>query len=413
MGLKAIICIALTLSAVTAMQRNESIIRGFPKFTMTATDEPIEYFDVESRSDSEGSGSGDEPVHDPIQRTRVHRNRTITFISDRTKQFLTGSWMTVFIPSVYTMVFTSSLLLNGLAILMFICKMKLRKPAVIYMLNLAIADLLFVLLLPFKISYHFCGNNWGFGPVMCRIVTAAFYCNMYCSVLLMMCISIDRFLAVVYPMQSLTWRSRENAAVVCLFMWCLAIGGVIPIVLSEQTAKIPELGITTCHDVLDISEFKGYYLYFFPIFCFIFFFIPMIITTVCYIRIIQCLNSTNVANKCKKTRAIFMTVTVLTVFIVCFVPTNIILLTHYLQFAHGYNETSYFAYLLSMCLGSLSCSLDPLIYYFGSSQCQRQLHNLLCCKNETDTASGTKYESSSKMETFSSNLSSQYKKLMA
>ncbi|MBN3285432.1 PAR1 protein, partial [Polyodon spathula] len=311
------------------------------------------------------------------------------------------------------MVFTSSLLLNGLAILMFICKMKLSKPAVIYMLNLAIADLLFVLLLPFKISYHVCGNNWGFGPVMCRIITAAFYCNMYCSVLLMMCISIDRFLAVVYPMQSLTWRSRETAAIMCISMWCLAIGGVMPFVLSEQTAEIPELGITTCHDVLDISEFKGYYLYFFPIFCFIFFFIPMIITTVCYIRIIQCLDSSNVANKCKKTRAIFMTVTVFTVFIVCFVPTNIILLTHYLQFAHGYSESSYFAYLLAMCLGSLSCSLDPLIYYFGSSQCQRQLRNLLCCKNETETASSTKYESSSKMETFSTNLSSQYKKLMA
>ncbi|XP_028661532.1 proteinase-activated receptor 1-like [Erpetoichthys calabaricus] len=403
-----ILCVAV-ISAVASEQLEGP--RGFPSFYSDVTDEPIDYLDVLNHKD-EGSGSG---MGVPEVRVSRKQNHSKMFITQTTKEYLTGRWMTLFIPSVYTMVFVASLLLNGLAILMFIFKVKLTKPAVIYMLNLAFADLLFILLLPFKISYHFSGNNWTYGPVMCRIVTAAFYCNMYCSVLLVMCIAIDRFLAVVYPMQSLSWRSRENAIIVCVSMWFLSVGGVMPILLSEQTARIPDLSITTCHDVLDIKQFQGYYLYFFPIFCFVFFFIPMIVTSVCYIRIIQCLGSTNVASKCRKTRAIFMAVVVFTIFIVCFAPTNIILLTHYLRFANGYNENSYFAYLISMCLGSISCTLDPLIYYFGSSTCQRHLHNLLFCKGDAVEISYAKSDSqSSKMETFSNSLqSSQYKKLLA
>ncbi|XP_015221147.2 proteinase-activated receptor 1-like [Lepisosteus oculatus] len=328
-------------------------------------------------------------------------NTTRGNIPKEAKEYLTGPLMTILIPTVYTLVFIISCPLNAIAIFMFILKIRPKKPAAIYMLNLAVADLLFVLLLPFKISYHFNGNNWGYGPAMCRIVTFAFYCNMYCSVLLVMCISVDRLLAVVYPMKSLTWRRRKNAMIVCCTMWLLAIGGVMPILLSEQTVDVSELNITTCHDVLKFEELKGYYLYFFPIFCSIFFYIPLICITVCYVRIIRCLKASNAANRTKKSRAIFMAITVFTVFVVCFLPTNIVLLIHYAQFATGYNDKSYMAFLLSMCIGSVSCCLDPVVYYFGSSQYQKKVHSLLQCKSNLQTISSTQSERtwSSEMKT--------------
>ncbi|XP_009699991.1 PREDICTED: proteinase-activated receptor 1-like, partial [Cariama cristata] len=82
---------------------------------------------------------------------------------------------------------------NEQSILVFLKKMKIEKPAVVYMLNLALADVLFVSVLPFKIAYHFSGNDWAFGPQMCRFITAAFYCNileyLYFAYLLCVCIS--------------------------------------------------------------------------------------------------------------------------------------------------------------------------------------------------------------------------------
>uniref|UniRef100_A0A8C3X6S8 Proteinase-activated receptor 1 n=1 Tax=Cyanoderma ruficeps TaxID=181631 RepID=A0A8C3X6S8_9PASS len=312
----------------------------------------------------------------------LHEQR---MMSVQTARYLTSPWLTRFVPSVYTLVLVLSLPLNITAILVFLKKMKIEKPAVIYMLNLALADVLFVSVLPFKIVYHFSGNDWVFGPQMCRFITAAFFCNMYCSVMLMTSISFDRFLAVVYPVQSLGWRTLTRASLVCFIIWLVAITGVIPFLLREQTMEIPRLNITTCHDVLRESELHGYYVHFFSVFSSVFFIVPFIISTVCYTCIIRRLSSsTIVAKQNKKTRALLLCVAVFSVFIVCFGPTNVLLLIHYIHFSYDNSlEYLYFAYLLSVSISSISCCIDPFIYYYASSQYQRQFFSLFNSSKKT------------------------------
>ncbi|XP_039659229.1 proteinase-activated receptor 1 isoform X2 [Perca fluviatilis] len=394
--------------------------------SQNVTDEPFDYIDLpvlDSLRDGDGSGSGSEQdavkTHGPRRHPQKHY-----FVSEETKGFLQGHLATSFVPTVYMLIFIISVPLNLVAVVMFVHPVRPRKPAVIYMLNLACADLLFGLLLPFKIAYHYNGNNWIYGSFMCRVVTAAFYCNMYCSVLLMTCISIDRFLAVVYPMNSLTWRSPQTATAVCAAMWLLALGGVSPLLISGQTIYLPDLGITTCHDVQDVDKLQAYYLYFFPIYSSVFFFIPLVFTAVCYVRIIQALAAANVENRSRKTRAVVMAVIVLVVFVVCFTPTNIILMVHYVQLSHKSSDSSYQAYLLSMCVGSLSACLDPVLYYFASSQCQKQVAALLRCKRlaQADSSSATQSTRTSgrrdsgrscKMESIQTGLGSHYSRLVA
>lgn len=406
---------------------SEPFIRTFSGHFLMVTDEPIDFLSVLDnwREDHDGSGSGLDQ-QDAVKKKQVHHGthpepKKHYYVSAEAQGFLQGHLATTFVPTVFTLVFIISVPLNLVAVVMFVRRIRPKKPAVIYMLNLACADLLFALLLPFRISYHFHGNNWVYGGFMCRMVTAAFYCNMYCSVLLMMCISIDRFLAVVYPMDSLTWRSPRTASVVCGAMWLLALAGVTPLLLSNQTIHLPDLGITTCHDVQDVDKLRAYYLYFFPVYSSLFFFIPLVFTAVCYVRIVQALAAANVENRSRKTRAVVMAVAVLVVFVVCFTPTNIILLVHYVQLAHRSSDTSYQAYLLSMCVGSLSCCLDPVIYYFGSSQCQKQVAALLGCRSRpgaggSSQTGSTRTESSrtsQKMEGFQSTPGGQYRKLTA
>lgn len=341
------------------------------------TDEPIDYIDY---FDDEGSELEAVPLSKQgIRRTGVPFRKQY-FVSEETKAFLQGHLLTVFVPTVYTLVFVVSVPLNLIATVLFGCRVRPRKPAVIYMSNFACADLLFGLLLPFKISYHYHGNNWIYGSFLCRVVTAAFYCNMYCSVLLITCISADRFLAVVYPIKSLTWRRPRTAWAVCVAMWVLALSGVSPLLTSEQTLYLSDLNITTCHDVQDLEVLQVYHVYFFPIYTTLFFFIPLIFTLAFYARIIRALAATNVDNRSKKTRAVIMTALVVVVFVLCFAPTNVILLVHYVQLARGSSDGSYQAYLLCLCVGTVSCCLDPLVYYFGSSQCQRQVVAMLRCQ---------------------------------
>lgn len=392
------------------------------------TDEPFDYVDqsVDSLGDDgeNGSGSAQEPVKKHSHTGPRRHPQKRYFVSEDAKGFLQGRLATSFVPTVYTFVFIISVPLNLVAMVMFVHHIRPRKPAVIYMMNLACADLLFGLLLPFKIAYHYHGNNWIYGSIMCRAVTAAFYCNMYCSVLLITCISIDRFLAVVYPMNSLTWRSPKTASAVCAAMWLLALGGVSPLLITGQTMYLSDLGITTCHDVQDVEKLQAYYLYFFPIYSSVFFFIPLVFTVVCYVRIIQALAAANVGNRSRKTRAVVMAVVVLVVFVVCFTPTNVILMVHYIQLSHKSSDSSYLAYLLSMCVGSLSCCLDPVLYYFGSSQCQKQVGALLRCRRlapaegnsgtqSSRTGGRTDSTRSCKMESAQPGLGSHYSRLVA
>lgn len=352
---------------------------------MMVTDEPLEYVDLSVLDGLEDDGDvGSGSATEPASKRTVHRTgvplRKLYFVSDENKAFLQGRLLTSFVPTVYTLVFIISVPLNLTAAVLFGCRVRPKKPAFIYMFNLACADLLLGLLLPFKISYRYHGNNWIYGSFLCRIVTAAFYCNMYCSVLLITCISIDRFLAVVYPLRSLTWRSPLAASAACLAMWALALCGVAPLLTSEQTLYLSDLNITVCHDVQDPEILQFYHVYFFPIYSTVFFFIPLILTVVFYARIIRALATANVDARSKKTRAMVMTVLVLVLFVVCFAPTNIVLMVHYVQLAHESSDRSYQAYLLSLCLGTISCCLDPLVYYFGSSQCQKQVAALLRCQ---------------------------------
>ncbi|KAF7661077.1 hypothetical protein LDENG_00268800 [Lucifuga dentata] len=422
-----LVLFSLQSSAFISQNDSMPFLRTFSAHSATITDEPLDYLDLsvlESLRDDRGSGSGieQEPVQRHSHHGPHHTPKKQYYVSDETKNLLQSHLVTCFVPTVYTLVFIISVPLNLVAMVMFVRRIRPRKPAVIYMLNLACADLLFGLLLPFKIAYHYHGNNWIYGSFMCRVVTAAFYCNMYCSVLLMMCISVDRFLAVVYPVNSLMWRSPHTASVVCLAMWLLALGGVFPLLLSGQTIHLPDLGITTCHDVQDVENLQAYYLYFFPIYSSVFFFIPLIFTVVCYVRIVQALAAANVENRSKKTRAVVMAVAVLVVFVVCFTPTNIILMVHYVQLSHKSSGGSYQAYLFSMCVGSLSCCLDPVIYYFGSSQCQKQVAALLGCKRlpesssetgSTRTSARTDSTRSCKMENLQTGLSGHYSRLQS
>ncbi|XP_061585011.1 proteinase-activated receptor 1 [Cololabis saira] len=403
--------------------------RTFSGHFVLVTEEPADYIDL-SALDLLDDGSGMEPDREPVKPHGHHHNQhrrphKSYYVSEETKKFLQGRLATSFIPTIYTLVFIVSVPLNLVAVVIFVRHIRPKKAAVIYMLNLACADLLFGLLLPFRIAYHYHGNNWIYGSFMCRVVTAAFYCNMYCSVLLIMCISVDRFLAVVYPMNALTWRSPRTAAAVCAAMWLLSLGGVFPLLLSGQTIHLPDLGITTCHDVQDVEKLQAYYLYFFPIYSSIFFFIPLVFTVVCYVRIIQALAAANVDNRSKKTRAMVMVVLVLLVFAVCFTPTNIILMSHYVKLAHKSGDSSYQAYLISMCIGSFNCCLDPVLYYFGSSQCQRQVEAFLRCRgparaessseshSSTRTSGLTNSSRSCKMEGIQTGLGGQYSRLVA
>ncbi|XP_075049540.1 proteinase-activated receptor 1-like [Mixophyes fleayi] len=298
---------------------------------------------------------------------------------------LSSQSLVQFIQSMDIVVVIVSLPLNVMAITIFLFKMKVRKPAVVYMLNLAAANVLFVILLLFNIVDLFSGNIWFIGDGMCHFCTAAFYCKMFCSVLLLTGMSVDKFLAVVYPTQYTSWRTIRRAWLLCLFIWIIAIIINVPLLRREQTKYIPILNITTCYDVMAFKEFLSFFIYYFSTFTLVFFLLPLIITIVCYTRTILRLSSTEMESAYERPQAVSLTVIVLFVFVLCFGPTNLLFLINFIFFYTESDNTLYTAYIVCTSISSISCFIDPLIFLCASSHGQKYISKLLCCKTPDRT----------------------------
>ncbi|KAK7131495.1 hypothetical protein R3I94_016576 [Phoxinus phoxinus] len=386
--------------------------RGFAVNRITQTDEPIDYMDETLPTSSSTSNKTCEGAcgRSEVSRSKnrgVHpRNNTETFgISEQAAVFLKGLMVTRVMPSFYILVILISLPLNALALVTFTCRIRVKKPAVIYMSHLACVDLLFALLMPLKIHYQLNASDWVFGEAACRVLTAAYYCYMYCSILLMMCMSVDRLLAVGYPIVSLTWRSARKATCVCVLVWLLALAGTVPLLSMRQTVKIKDVGVT-CHDALFHDDpTDQLYMYLFSILSCLYYFVPLIVTLVSYSTIIYVLSGKSSqftkpsSLSGKRRKAVIMVITVLMEFVVCFAPTNGILLYHCVRLATGGNrgegDSSYAVYLLAVCFGSASVFLDPLLYYYGSSQCREKIRSVFWWRRAKTKLSNTNTQTGS------------------
>ena len=75
-------------------------------------------------------------------------------------------------------------------------------PLTIFILNLAVADLLFVIFcIPFTATDYVL-NEWLFGLLVCQAVQYLIYVTSYVSIYTLILMSIDRFLAVVFPVNN-------------------------------------------------------------------------------------------------------------------------------------------------------------------------------------------------------------------
>ncbi|XP_005802505.1 proteinase-activated receptor 2 [Xiphophorus maculatus] len=312
-----------------------------------------------------------------------------TAIDDVALDILQSGLTTVFFPIIYTIVFVVGLIANGMAIWVFLFRTKKKHPSSIYMANLALADLLFVAWMPLKISYHVNGNNWFYGEPLCKVLVSFFYGNMYCSVLFITCLSVQRYWVVANPLSSQR-KNNKVAISVCVAIWVFIWITSIPLYLYNHTTKIKGTNMTTCHDVIVIDPnaedpypFIKYPFFYFMFMATVSFFIPCIVLIVAYVLLLKTLGSNTVDSSATKTRrkAVVLILVVLVTFLVCFVPSNVMLVVHYVLVKTEMVDKGYGFYITSLCLASLNSCLDPFIYYFVSDEFREHVKNTLLCRS--------------------------------
>ncbi|KAB0393729.1 hypothetical protein E2I00_011749 [Balaenoptera physalus] len=132
----------------------------------------------------------------------------------------------IFLPTVYSIIFLTGIVGNGLVILVMGYQKKLRSMTDKYRLHLSVADLLFVLTLPFWAVDAVA--NWYFGKFLCKAVHVIYTVNLYSSVLILAFISLDRYLAIVHATNSQRPRKLLAEKVVYVGVWIPALLLTIP-----------------------------------------------------------------------------------------------------------------------------------------------------------------------------------------
>lgn len=285
----------------------------------------------------------------------------------------------VVLPVVYSLVALVSIPGNLFSLWVLCRHIGPKTPSVVFMINLSVTDLALACVLPFQIHYHCNGNHWVFGVLLCNAVTVAFYANMYSSILTMTCISVDRFLGVVYPLASARWRRRRYALAACAATWLLLLAALSPLARTDLTYAVDALGIVTCFDVLKSNMLPSVAMwaaFLFTLFVLLFL-VPFVITVACYTAtILTLLRSADPHGRAQRRRAVSLAAVVLLAFVACFAPSNFVLLVHMVSRLF-LGRSYYHIYKLTLCLSCLNNCLDPFVYYFASSEFQLRLRDYL------------------------------------
>lgn len=122
---------------------------------------------------------------------------------------------------------------NTLAIYVVLRYAKLKTVTNIYILNLAVADELYIIGLPFLTTQNVL-SYWPFGSFLCRVVMTADSMNQFMSIFCLTVMSIDRYLAVVHPIHSTKWRHPRVAKVVSAAVWAVSFVVVLPVVIFSD-----------------------------------------------------------------------------------------------------------------------------------------------------------------------------------
>lgn len=141
----------------------------------------------------------------------------------------------------YSMIFFFGLVGNLFALWVFLFLHSSRNSVRVFLINCAVADLVLLACLPFRVYYHVNGDKWVLGSLSCKLVGNLFYMNMYISITLLGLISLDRYLRLRgkgrarRSMRMALWgRSRSWSWVACGALWGLSLVFVVPMIATAE-----------------------------------------------------------------------------------------------------------------------------------------------------------------------------------
>ncbi|XP_060735049.1 C-C chemokine receptor type 6 [Tachysurus vachellii] len=269
---------------------------------------------------------------------------------------------------IYSIICALGLLGNILVLVTYAFYKKAKTMTDIYLVNVAVADLLFVLALPLIIYNE--QYNWVMGTWACKVLRGSYSINLFSSLLLLACISGDRYVAIVKARRSFGIRSRAQiySRFICTIIWLFALLLSMPTFIysnlgEEYANKTIEIECSLTFESTDTAHLMKVLLPSMQVS--VGFFIPLLVMGFCYCNVIYTLLR---AQNYQRHKALRVILAVVLVFIVCHLPYNVILLMHttrlFKQRDCDTEQKIHLALSVTRSLAYLHCCLNPILYAF-------------------------------------------------
>ncbi|XP_078400931.1 P2Y purinoceptor 3 [Cetorhinus maximus] len=290
----------------------------------------------------------------------------------------------ILLPVTYTTVLIFGLTLNMTVIVqIWLCQKPLTRSA-IYMLNLAMADILYVCSLPLLIYNYIHMDYWPFGEMMCKAIRFLFYANLHGSILFLTCISLQRYIGICHPLS--IWHKKRGprfAWLVCGLLWALVIAECAP------TWRFASIGIqrnrTVCYDLSSPDQSLYYFPYGIAL-SMVGFMVPFVGLLTSYCAMAMALykpdKALGLTIQRKKSKALRMIAIVTVVFIISFLPFHVTKTAYLIVRAQssipcGMLQTFARAYKATRPLASMNSVMDPILFYFTHERFRQNTRSLL------------------------------------
>ncbi|NWI92465.1 GALR2 protein, partial [Pitta sordida] len=285
----------------------------------------------------------------------------------------------IIVPIIFSLIFLVGTVGNGLVLAVLLRNGQVKYTTTnLFILNLAMADLCFIIFcVPFQATIYTL-DGWLFGAFACKVVHFVIYLTMYASSFTLAAVSIDRYLAIRYPLKSRDLRTSQNAGVAIVAIWSLSLLFAGPYLSYYQIIHYHDMPICVPiwedqrRKVLDILTFVFGYL------------LPVTVVSLAYIRTVKFLwtsvdpierNSESQKAKRKVTK---MIVAVAILFCLCWLPHHLVILCFWFGY-FPFNWTTYACRLASHCLSYTNSCLNPIVYALISKHFRKRFKQVFTC----------------------------------
>lgn len=327
-------------------------------------------------------------------------------LEERCDLALGNNFNKIFLPTVYGIIFILGIVGNGLVIAVMGYQKKGRNMTDKYRLHLSVADLLFVLTLPFWAVDA--ASNWYFGSFLCVSVHMIYSVNLYSSVLILAFISLDRYLAVVRATNSQATRKLLASRVIYVGVWLPAAVLTVPDLVFARVQSSGSSNIDLFEENMETAQSRLICQRIYPeetsliwiaVFRFqhilVGFILPGLVILICYCIIISKLSEGAKVQALKK-KALKTTVILILCFFSCWLPycvgifLDTLMMLNVVSSPCGLQHAVEKWISITEALAYFHCCLNPILYAFLGVKFKKSAKNALTSRSSQKATLMTK-----------------------